>query len=315
MADKKFRDINVERVTKDRNRDVHGGQNFERGEMKQTTDFTLRAVIGGMATVGIILGLMAFICGVQIGLWTVFGYPFDGKYNLYVIFFGGPWLFWRYMIMLLVGLPIIGLLWMKMWRSYKVMNLVNDHSDINTYEGDQHIALFGELIRDHDYEWFPDVGAIASPQVNALVSHVALSNKGIKPIRQTQFYSKDDPEVKSGEKYAGDMKTDDDGYIVQKKVPFIDEKFAEALYDSASIKDKKYRDLKDASKLPYDPNNERRSGVGKFKTVADAINGDWELPYYEPQRPGGAYLVDTAPVNSLVVAMTRAGFVLAPFIR
>ena len=34
------------------------------------------------------------------------------------------------------------------------------------------------------------------------------------------------------------------------------------------------------------------------------INGDWELPEYEPQRPAGAYLVDTEP---MVLAITRAG--------
>ena len=31
------------------------------------------------------------------------------------------------------------------------------------------------------------------------------------------------------------------------------------------------------------------------------------LPIYEPQRPGGAYIVDTAPVNTMVLAITRAG--------
>ena len=37
------------------------------------------------------------------------------------------------------------------------------------------------------------------------------------------------------------------------------------------------------------------------------INKDWEFPSYEPQRPGGAYLVDTEPVNTMVLAITRAG--------
>lgn len=31
------------------------------------------------------------------------------------------------------------------------------------------------------------------------------------------------------------------------------------------------------------------------------------MPYYEPQRPAGAYIVDTAPVNTMVLAITRAG--------
>jgi len=37
-----------------------------------------------------------------------------------------------------------------------------------------------------------------------------------------------------------------------------------------------------------------------YDTVADVINADWEFPEYEVQRPGGAYLVDTAPTNTMV---------------
>ena len=44
-----------------------------------------------------------------------------------------------------------------------------------------------------------------------------------------------------------------------------------------------------------------------YDTVADLINNEWEFPYYEPQRPAGAYIVDTAPVNTMVLAITRAG--------
>ena len=63
----------------------------------------------------------------------------------------------------------------------------------------------------------------------------------------------------------------------------------------------------DATKIAYNPDGSNRDKLGKFATVADLINKDWQLPYYEPQRPAGAYIVDTAPVNTMVLAITRAG--------
>ena len=44
-----------------------------------------------------------------------------------------------------------------------------------------------------------------------------------------------------------------------------------------------------------------------YNTVSDLINKDWYIPEYEPQRPAGVYLVDSAPVNTMILAITRAG--------
>src|SRR5699024_5568103 len=41
--------------------------------------------------------------------------------------------------------------------------------------------------------------------------------------------------------------------------------------------------------------------------VKDVIVDDWEFPIWEKQRPGGMYIVDSAPVNTMVLAITRAG--------
>ena len=80
----------------------------------------------------------------------------------------------------------------------------------------------------------------------------------------------------------------------------IDIDFMEALYDASGVPKNKGKDkirkYYDATKIPYNPLGDNRDKLGKFDTVADLINADWQLPYYEPQRPGGAYLVDTAPV-------------------
>ena len=50
-----------------------------------------------------------------------------------------------------------------------------------------------------------------------------------------------------------------------------------------------------------------RDKLGDYNTVADLIAADWEFPEFEVQRPAGAYVVDTAPVNTMVLAITRAG--------
>ena len=42
---------------------------------------------------------------------------------------------------------------------------------------------------------------------------------------------------------------------------------------------------------------------------------DWEIPDYEQQRPTGIYFVDTARVNVMLLAITRAGKGwIAPFV-
>src|SRR5699024_9774306 len=76
---------------------------------------------------------------------------------------------------------------------------------------------------------------------------------------------------------------------------------------SGMPKDKALRKKYDATVIPYNPDGRDRDKLGKYKTVADLIKDDWEFPEYEVQRPAGAYMVDTAPVNTMVLAMTRAG--------
>ena len=135
-----------------------------------------------------------------------------------------------------------------------------------------------------------------------MISHVALSNKGIDKVEAAQFYSKKDEKESGGQVLAGEHKTDDDSNIIFEKMPFFDKDFGEALFEASGITDKlkMYKKYYDATKIPYMPDAPRDAvGGGKYKTVADVINADWELPYYEPQRPAGAYLVDVSPVNTM----------------
>ncbi len=224
--------------------------------------------------------------------------------------FGGSVLdfaIWKAIVSLLVALGVAGVLYQVLVRQLEAQNLMKDTSDINQYAGDQHIALPEEIQRKFD--WFPNVGAHASPQVSSIISHVMLSNKGLKSVQLSERASKDvrdeDGEI---EIYEGEVITDDAGEIKSKKVPFMDEDFGQALFDASGLpQDKSLRKFYDTTKIPYNPDGSNREKIGKYDTVADMINDDWELPWFEPQRPSGAYLVDTAPVNTMVLAITRAG--------
>ena len=147
-----------------------------------------------------------------------------------------------------------------------------------------------------------------------MISHMALKNKGLKKV---EFAKRADKDIKDAdgdiEYYKGEVLRDEDGDEITSMVPIIDEDFMNALYDASGVpqnskQDKTpYRLYYDATAIEYNPDGTNRDKLGKYETVADLINEDWELPLYEPQRPAGAYVVDTAPVNTMVLAITRAG--------
>lgn len=162
--------------------------------------------------------------------------------------------------------------------SYKRDNVDADHTDIDHYEDDAYIQEPVEL--PYNFDIFPDAGAHSDVSPTAVLSHMMFSNKGINKISTP----------------TGDL-------------PFIDEKFGDDLFTASFIPKGKdgqaLRHFYDTTKLLYNPTHVRdKSGE---KTVAEHINKHWTFPDYEVQRPAGAYIVDTAPNNTMVLAMTRAG--------
>ncbi|MFD4242687.1 type IV secretory system conjugative DNA transfer family protein [Streptomyces sp. NPDC058525] len=199
------------------------------------------------------------------------------------------------------------------WFSRKVAaaNLMNATSDINQYQNDQHIALPEEI--QQNYDWFPDAGAHSSVQVSSMLSHMMLRKKGLGTVKVAQRAKKDviDEEGKLVY-YAGEVTDDDEGNPLMQSLPIIDEDFGDALFEASGLpKDKELRQKYDTTLIPYNPDGKNRDKIGfgsdKYKTVADLITEDWTFPAYEVQRPAGAYVVDTAPVNTMVLAITRAG--------
>ncbi len=211
------------------------------------------------------------------------------------------------LVTLLAGLGVFGLLHQVLMRNLDAQNLLNDTTDINQYKGDQHIALPDEVMRKFD--WFPDVGAHSGVQVSSMISHVMITNKGLKKVQVAKRADKDmvgdDGEV---EVLKGEILTDADDNPLTRTEPLIDEAFGQALFDASGLPTKgSFRKVYDTTKIEYNPKGDNRDKLGAHKTVADLINADWEFPLYEVQRPAGAYIVDTAPVNTMILAITRAG--------
>lgn len=211
------------------------------------------------------------------------------------------------MASLFCGLMAFGLLYTVLMRNLDAQNLMHDTTDINQYSGDQRIALPQEIIRKFD--WFPDAGAHSAVQPSSMISHVMLRNKGLKKVQVSRRAPEDlldaDGEV---EYLKGEVLRDGDDAYITDSMPMIDEEFGDDLFETSGLPDEpSLRQRFDARAVPYNPDGSDRDKNGEHKSVADMINADWILPAYEVQRPAGAYIVDTAPVNTMVLAITRAG--------
>lgn len=218
--------------------------------------------------------------------------------------------FYKFIVSLAAGLAVYSIMRALLKKNLDAQNLMNDTSDINQYENDQHIALPEEVQRKFD--WFPDVGAHCPVQVSSMISHMMLTNKGLNKIKFAKRAEKDivdqDGDIVY---YKGEMLYDEKGEVMTETLPLIDSKFANELYE-ASGAPKEFRKYYDANKIPYNPDGkDRTKQCGTHKTVADAINKTWTFPLYEPQRPAGAYIVDTEPVNTMVLAMENYGVINA----
>lgn len=195
------------------------------------------------------------------------------------------------------------------WATRRVdaANLMHDTSDINQHHGDQHIALPEEI--QQKFDWFPDAGAHSSVQVSSMISHMMLQKKGLGSVRVVKRATEDVYDADGALVYLkGEAIEDEAGEPVRESRPLIDEELGEALFEASGLPaDRRLRKRYDATEIPYNPDGKNRDKLGRYKRVSDLIKDDWELPDYEVARPAGAYLVDTAPVNTMVLAITRAG--------
>lgn len=188
-------------------------------------------------------------------------------------------------------------------------NLMRQTADINQHQGDQHIMIPDEVIDHADFDLFPDAGAHTDVQASAMISHIMLEAKGLGTVEMARRAPAD---VRTGdgdiEILAGEILTDDQDQPQTTRMPMIDEAFGDALFDASGMPDEKtLRKRFQVARRDYNPGDRNRNRLTGFTTIGDLVRKDWNLPLYEVQRPAGAYVVDTAPVNTMVLAITRAG--------
>lgn len=189
----------------------------------------------------------------------------------------------------LLGSFIFGIMGMVFHMKYgKRVALTEDHTDINTYVGDRDKLTLSEMFQQ--YEIFPDAGAKSrSVAPTAIVGHAFIDND--------MRFSK----VKLAERDAnGEIKYDKDGKRKLQSLKLFDSKIQKDSFESIGIIDESEQTKIDAFKMKY-----RKKSNGKWQTVGEFIKEDWFIPEYEMQRPAGVFFVETAPVNSVAIAITR----------
>ena len=282
-----------------RYRDVYDDQQLDRTNMPQMKNMTSRKI----ATIAMSVFIF-FITYIVLSVVQGYTKMIHTGHPAYLLQCFGL-TFGKLFFTIVLTIVFYAIMYKIMEHNLEAQNALARTDDVNQYQNDQHIALPEEIQKNFD--WFPDVGATSDVQFSSMISHMAISNKGLKTVqvakRADSDILDDDGEVVL---YKGEVLTDDDGNIIFEEKPLIDTDFMEALYDASGVpkgkfKGDKIRKYYNTTMIPYNPDGSNRDKLGKFDTVADLINSDWQLPYYEPQRPGGAYIVDTAPVNTMVL--------------
>lgn len=262
------------RTRESKYRDVYKPRDVKRGNQREIT--SKRPIYFFTAIVGVILAIgLPFITGGLVFVYNFVINLFAGKFVQPNYWSGLGYAlthFWWMAGTFIVWAGLLFLTYMALNDNWKVENISADNSDINDYENDAMLQEPEALA--YNYDIAPDSFAHYSGDVTAILSHQHFTNKGLKPW-------------KSGQK-------------------IFDQTFSDKLFDSDKIPDDPNLRIRyNAKEIAYNPNHE--FGKPDYATVADVIDKTWTLPEYENGRPGGAYIVDTSPSNSMIIASTRAG--------
>lgn len=210
----------------------------------------------------------------------------------------------KFGMMILICAVVTGALGFVANRRITAYNRSIDHADLSQHADSSHIQLPKEVAGN--YLPFPNAGAHSGIVANGIVSCMMISNKGLSKTRQTRFRDQDEYD-RDGDvvAYEGSPILDADGDPVQRSVPMVDTRFADELWDASGLpRDPDLRKRFDPTDMPY---GRKGDDGATLDTWADLINADWEYPDYETQRPGGVYMVSDEPINTTLLAMTRAG--------
>lgn len=295
-------------------RDLYNEPDQQRADRQKTKSFTYVYWMAAATFFGVQVAFW-LLAGTLMSIFHNFGnavvhYSILGSTEYLMMLSPHKGLMWGMNILLAILLTAFAYYWL--WRNWKVQNLLNDTSDLNQYHDNARLTQPEEMIRDYDV--VPDSGAHSkNVDVSSILGHMMIDNQGVNPVKIPKRYEKDVKDPKTGEiiHAAKSLIKDANGNIQYETVPMFDKKFANTLFDSAmlpSIKTptgKRVRQWYNPKKLDY--NTRRMFGKQNYDTLADLINNDWYIPDYEVQRPGGVYIVDSQPNNTMVMAMTRSG--------
>lgn len=193
------------------------------------------------------------------------------------------------------------------WFNNNAMYLTED---IGEYTNDAYIRTVDHLFQESDLA--PDAGLGFDGHASTLMGHVMMDNKGINKIDMPERDMSVD----------GYVKKDANGNIVRKKVPMFNPELADKLFSMSGVT-QEYRTLYDAREYAFNPKLSKKEGGGKdedgnvkragaygrkpYDTVADYINNEFYPLDTETERPAGVYFYDSRPVNTILIAITRAG--------
>lgn len=193
------------------------------------------------------------------------------------------------------------------WFNNNAMFLTED---IGEYTNDAYIRTPDHMFQELDLA--PDAGLGFDGHASTLMGHVMMDNKGINKIEMPQRDMNVD----------GYVKRDKDGNIVRKKLPMFNPELADKLFSMSGVP-QDYRKLYDAKEYAFNPKLSKKEGGGKdedgnvkragaygrkpYDTVADYINNEFYPLDTETERPAGVYFYDSRPVNTILIAITRAG--------
>lgn len=191
-------------------------------------------------------------------------------------------------IILVLTVLLSSYLFKKFFKLNKGKMIKEDHTDINHHVGDRHKLSVEEMFQQ--YNIFPDAGARSkSVDPSAIVGHAYISND--MKISKVKLAKRDKD---------GNIEYDDNGKPILQNLKMFDEKLQKEAYESVGVIDEKDQVIYDAYKINY-----QKKENGKWETLGEFIKRDWYIPSYETQRPAGIFFVETGPVNTVAIAITR----------
>ena len=222
---------------------------------------------------------------------------------------------WLWFALVLTSLLVGMIVYDKMKRKQGADRVLEEDGQLNDYDYDGHIRFQEEIIES--FPVFPDRGAHSAVKPSGVISHAMLEAKGVPTVLMTKRYTEDveipnedDPDGESEIFYKGEPVLDEHGDPIMEKKPMIDMKMGGEVFDKMALfEGNPQRVFLDPRKLVFDTTDSARSDDqwSPCKKLTDLMAEDWEIPDYEQQRPTGIYFVDTAPVNVMLLAITRAG--------